>query len=392
MRIAQVAPLIESVPPPLYGGTERVVSWLTEELVAQGHEVTLFASGDSQTRARLVPGCSKALRLHPTFTEVAIPHLLMYEKLARMAREFDLVHFHSDWAGFTFSRRLSVPSVFTMHGRMDLPDLPPLLREYGEVPLVSISNSQRHPLEWANWAGTVHHGLPGDLYRYGQGKGGYLAFCGRVSAEKRLDLAIRIAQTAGMELLIAAKVDKPDYEHFDRVIKPMLNVHGVHFIGEIGDHQKTDFFGNAAALLFPIDWPEPFGLVMIEAMACGTPVIAYPRGSVPEIIDHGVTGFIVESVDEAVEAIGRLSSFDRRRCRERFEERFTARRMARDYLEVYRRLAGRQSLARTASFGAGAWSVPGLQGGHGGHAGRDATARGNWSAGHSWGRSVAWTR
>jgi len=385
MRIAQVAPLIESVPPPLYGGTERVVSWLTEELVQQGHHVTLFASGDSHTAARMVPGCPKALRLHPIFTEVAIPHLLMYERLSRMAREFDLVHFHSDWAGFTFARRLSVPSLFTMHGRMDLPDLPPLLREYSEVPLVSISNSQRRPVQWANWAGTVHHGLPHDLYRYGDGRGGYLAFCGRASAEKRLDLAITIAQKAGMDLLIAAKVDKADVEHFDRVVKPMLHVEGVHFIGEIGDRQKNAFFGSAAALLFPIDWPEPFGLVMIEAMACGTPVIAFPRGSVPEIIEHGVTGFIVESVDEAVDAIAQLPTFDRRRCRERFEQRFTARRMARDYLELYNRLGAAGAHTATSRFQPSPWNVPSRNA----QGGRSFMATNNAA---TWGRRPAWMR
>ena len=351
MRIAQVSPLIESVPPSLYGGTERVVSYLTEELVAMGHEVTLFASGDSHTSARLIPGSPKALRLHPIFSEPAVPHLLMYEKLSRMAREFDMVHFHSDWAAFTFARRLTVPSLVTLHGRLDYPDLPPLFREYADVPLVSISSSQRRPLDWANWAGTVPHGLPANLYRYSRGNGGYLAFCGRVSAEKRLALAIRIAQTAGMELLIAAKVDKADHDYFEHAIKPLLGSPGVRFIGEIGDREKNDFLGNAAALLFPIDWPEPFGLVMIEAMACGTPVIAFPRGAVPEVLEHGLTGFMVESVEAAVEAVGRLRSFDRQRCRERFEQRFTARRMAEDYLQVYRRLGARISHARTAAWG-----------------------------------------
>ena len=351
MRIAQVSPLFESVPPAYYGGTERVVSYLTEELAALGHEVTLFASGDSHTSARLVPGSPKALRLHPIFSAPAVPHLLMYERLSRMAREFDIVHFHADWAGFTFARRLPVPSIFTMHGRLDLPDLPPLFREYADVPLISISNAQRRPLDWANWAGTVYHGIPEHLYRFHAGPGRYLAFCGRISPEKRLDLAIRIAQTAGIELVIAAKVDKLDRDYFEHVIKPLLGSPGIRFIGEIGDHEKNDLFSNAAALLFPIDWPEPFGLVMIEAMACGTPVIAFPRGSVPEVVEHGLTGFIVDSVEQAVEAVGRLRTFDRRRCRERFEQRFSARRMAEDYLNVYRRFMPRIPQERTAAWG-----------------------------------------
>jgi glycosyltransferase involved in cell wall biosynthesis len=342
MRIAQVSPLYESVPPSHYGGTERVVSYLTEELVRQGHEVTLFASGDSRTSARLVPGCAQALRLHPQFQDPIVPHLIMIERAAAMARAgaFDVIHFHTDYHSFPQVRQSTVPCVTTIHGRLDLPDLGPLYREFRDVPVVSISDFQRRPQPWANWVATVHHGLPLDLYRFvgQQRRGAYVAFIGRVSREKRLDLAIQIARLARVELLIAAKVDKADREYFEREIRPLLGEPGARFIGEIGDREKNEFLGNALAMLFPIDWPEPFGLVMIESMACGTPVIAFPRGSVPEVIDHGVTGLIVNSVEEAAAALGHADSMDRRACRARFEERFISARMARDYLRVYERM------------------------------------------------------
>jgi glycosyltransferase involved in cell wall biosynthesis len=342
MRIAQVSPLYESVPPSHYGGTERVVSYLTEELVRQGHDVTLFASGDSRTAARLVPGCAKALRLHPQFQDPIVPHLIMLERVAGIARAgaFDVVHFHTDYHSFPQVRHSLVPCVTTIHGRLDLPDMGPLYREFHDVPMVSISDYQRRPQPWANWVATVHHGLPRELYSLVPRRrgGAYVAFIGRVSREKRPDLAIRISRLAGVELLIAAKVDDADREYFEREIRPLLGGPGVRFIGEIGDREKNEFLGNALAMLFPIDWPEPFGLVMIEAMACGTPVIAFPRGSVPEVIDHGVTGLIVNTVEEAAAAVGHVHALDRGACRGRFEERFTSARMARDYLRVYERL------------------------------------------------------
>lgn len=345
MRIAQVSPLYESVPPLHYGGTERVVSYLTEELVRLGHQVTLFASGDSRTRAHLVPGCERALRLNPQFQDPIVPHLVMLERVAKMARDraFDVVHYHTDYYSFPHVRQSPVPSVTTIHGRLDLPDLAPLYREFCDVPVVSISDFQRRPQPWANWVATVQHGLPKDLYtprRQGARREGreYLAFLGRVSREKRLDLAIHIARLAGVELLVAAKIDKLDHEYFEADIRPLLNGPGVRFVGEIGDRDKAGFLGGALAMLFPIDWPEPFGLVMIESMACGTPVIAFPRGSVPEVIDHGVTGLMVNSVEEAAAAVHQARTMDRDACRRRFEERFTSSRMARDYLRVYGQL------------------------------------------------------
>jgi glycosyltransferase involved in cell wall biosynthesis len=341
MRIAQVSPLYESVPPSRYGGTERVVSYLTEELVALGHGVTLFASGDSRTAARLVPGCPRALRLHPVFKDPLVPHMIMHERVVKMAasRAFDVVHFHTDYPCFPVARRVPAPCVVTIHGRLDVPDLKLVYREFAEVPLISISDAQRRAQARANWVATVYHGLPRRLCRLHEEHRGYLAFLGRVSREKRLDLAIRIAEMAGMELLIAAKVDEADREYFEAEIKGLLTGQGVKFIGEIGEDQKSDFLGGAAAMLFPIDWPEPFGLVMIESMACGTPVIAYPRGSVPEVIDEGVTGFVVGSVEEAAGAVRKvMGGFDRVACRAKFEERFTAARMARDYVQVYQRM------------------------------------------------------
>lgn len=340
MRIAQVAPLYESVPPRWYGGTERVVSWLTEQLVALGHEVTLFASADSVTRAKLVPACEKALRLDPDCIDPVAHHILMVEKVLSQAENFDLVHFHTDYLHFPTTRRQHLPCVTTLHGRLDLPDLVPLYQEFRDVPLISISDAQRKPLPWANWVGTVHHGLPADSLPMQSG-GDYLAFLGRVSPEKGIDHAIEIAIRSGMKLKIAAKIDKADRKYFEVEIKPMLDHPLIEFVGEIGNSEKADFLGNAAALLFPINWPEPFGLVMIESMACGTPVIAYPRGSVPEVIEEGISGFIVHDVDEAVEAVSRLNTFDRQTCRDHFELNFTDERMAQNYVEIYNNMIGR---------------------------------------------------
>jgi len=340
MRIAQVAPLYESVPPRLYGGTERVVSWLTEKLVALGHEVTLFASGDSVTRAQLVPVCKKALRLDPECIDPLAHHILMVERVLSQAEEFDLIHFHIDYVHFPLFRRAAVPFLTTLHGRLDIPDLVPLYKEFRDMPLVSISHAQRKPLSWANWVGTVHHGLPADALPLQEG-GDYLAFLGRVSPEKGLDQAIQIAVRSGMKLKIAAKVDRADREYFEQEIEPLLDHPLVEFIGEIGNSDKPDFLGNSAALLFPINWPEPFGLVMIESMACGTPVIAYPFGSVPEIVAEGIGGFIVSTVDEAVEAVRKLKTFDRRECRRHFEVNFSDERMARAYLQIYEKLIRR---------------------------------------------------
>ncbi len=338
MRIAQVAPLYESVPPKLYGGTERVVSYLTEELVKMGHEVTLFASGDSRTNAKLVPITKRALRLDKHCVDPIPHHVLMLEKILQSAHRFDIIHFHVDLLHFPVARRLNVPTLTTLHGRLDIPDLQNLYREFSELPFVSISNAQRKPLEWINWQGTVYHGLPTDLYHYHPKKGEYLAFIGRISPEKRPDRAIMLAKMTGLPLKIAAKVDKADREYFETVIKPMLNDPLVEFIGEIGENEKDEFLGNALALVFLIDWPEPFGLVMIEALACGTPVIAYGCGSVPEIIEHNKTGFIVNSMDEAVKAVENIDRISRRNCRRTFEMRFSAKRMAQDYLNIYRKL------------------------------------------------------
>jgi glycosyltransferase involved in cell wall biosynthesis len=351
LRIAQVSPLYESVPPALYGGTERVVSYLTEELVRAGHDVTLFASGDSRTSARLVEGAPRSLRLDAECRDPLPHHFRMLELVARESAEFDLIHFHVDYLHYPVSRRLATPNLTTLHGRLDIPDLFPLYDEFREVPLVSISDAQRLPVPRANWRATVHHGLPEDLLSLREEPGDYLAFLGRISPEKGVDRAISIALAAGMKLRIAAKVDAADREYFQTAIRPLLQNAGIEFVGEIREPDKNEFLGRAKALLFPIDWPEPFGLVMIEAMACGTPVIAWPRGSVPEVLEEGVSGFLVESEEEAVKALARLDGFDRRRCRRAFEERFTAERMAREYLEVYEALTG--SLRESAAAGAG---------------------------------------
>lgn len=337
MKIAQVSPLYESVPPQCYGGTERVVSYLTEALIDLGHDVTLFASGDSITRARLVAPCQKSLRTDSTCTDPHVPHLLMLEQVYQMAKEFDLLHFHVDYQHFSLSRRCQVPHLTTLHGRLDLPELAPLYREFSDIPLVSISAAQRQPLSFANWAGTVYHGLPTDRYPFQEKPGDYLAFLGRISPEKRVDRAIAIAQACSLPLKIAAKIDAADREYFES-IRPLLATPGVEFIGEIGEENKGAFLGGALAVLFPIDWEEPFGLVMIEALACGTPVVAFRRGSVPEVLTDGVTGYVVENAEEAVLAVRQINTIDRHICRNTFEKRFSASRMAVDYLSIYHRL------------------------------------------------------
>ena len=337
MRIAQVAPLAESVPPRGYGGTERIVSYLTEELVRQGHEVTLFASGDSITMAELVPCAKAALRLDPEIRDAVPYHMLMLEQVRRRWARFDIVHFHIDLLQFPMIGMLGVPTVTTLHGRLDLPDLVPFYRVFSDVPLVSISDAQRLPVAHANWIRTIHHGLPRNLLPFSPAASqGYLAFVGRISPEKRPDLAIEIAARAGLPLKIAAKVDRADADYWSEVIEPLVRRHpNVEFIGEINESRKAAFLGGALALLFPIDWPEPFGLVMIEAMACGTPVIAFPRGSVPEIIDHGVSGLVVHSVEEAVRAVEHAAGLDRAMVRAVFERRFSAERMAWEYVQAY---------------------------------------------------------
>jgi glycosyltransferase involved in cell wall biosynthesis len=344
MRIAEVAPLFESVPPKYYGGTERVASYLTDELVRQGHEVTLFASGDSVTKGHLVAACRRSLRLDKHCVDQLAHQILMLEHVFQRAGEFDIIHFHLDYLHFPLSRRQQITHVTTLHGRLDIPDLVPLYLEYRDMPLVSISYGQREPLHWANWEATVYHGLPADMYQFREQRGDYLAFLGRVSPEKRVDRAIEIAKQIGMPVKIAAKVDRVDQDYFEGVVKPLLRDPLVEFVGEIGDGEKEEFLGHAYALLFPIDWPEPFGLVMIEAMACGTPVIAYRSGAVPEVMEEGHTGFIVEGLEDAVEAVRRVPELSRRRCREVFEQRFTAARMAHDYIEVYRRLIKRNQI------------------------------------------------
>jgi glycosyltransferase involved in cell wall biosynthesis len=340
VRIAQVAPLYESVPPRGYGGTERVVSYLTEELIRQGHEVTLFASGDSETKAELIAACPRSLRLDPGCVDPLPHHLLLLERVFEGASAFDVVHFHCDYLHFPLSRRHLCPHLTTLHGRLDIPDLQPLYREFAGEPLVSISDAQRQPIPWANWQATVYHGIPRDLHALQERPGSYLAFLGRVSPEKRLDRAVHIARRTGMPLKIAAKIDAADRSYFKEAIQPVLKAAGTRaeFVGEVGGREKDDFLARAYALLFPIDWPEPFGLVMIEALACGTPVIAWRCGSVPEVIADGVTGFIVDSLDQAVQAVGRVPVLSRRKCRQVFEERFTAVRMTRDYVRIYRRL------------------------------------------------------
>jgi glycosyltransferase involved in cell wall biosynthesis len=353
LRIAQVAPLYESVPPKLYGGTERVVSYLTEALVAEGHEVTLFASGDSETTARLVPGCPRSLRLnnHQCIDQLA-HHFVMLEEVLERADQFEIIHFHIDYLHFPVSKLSGLVHLSTLHGRLDSPDLVPLFRKYKSMPLSSISLSQRKPLPWVNWVGNVYHGLPEDLLRLGDGRGNYLAFLGRISPEKRVDRAIEIAKQLNMPLKIAAKVDPADRVYYEREIKVLLNTPSVEFVGEINDQQKDAFLGNAWALLFPIDWPEPFGLAMIEAMACGTPTIALKRGSVPEVITNGVSGFVVNTIEEAVNAVQQAARFDRAACRAEFMKRFSAPKMAQDYAKLYETIVtGKSTAVDTAAAG-----------------------------------------
>lgn len=344
MRIAQVAPLYESVPPRLYGGTERVVSYLTEELVRQGHDVTLFASGDSVTSATLVPLCERSLRLDPSVVDPLMYHVLMLEKVLQRASAFDVLHFHIDYLHFPLSRAVGEPNVTTLHGRLDLPELALMYDEFGDMPVVSISDAQRLPLPQARWMATVHHGLPLDLYDFHPEPGGYLAFVGRISPEKRVDRAVEIARRVGMPLRVAAKVDKVDRDYFEAEIAPLFEDPLVEFVGEIGEAEKNDFLGRAHALLFPIGWQEPFGLVMLEAMACGTPVVAYRNGSTPEVVDEGVTGYLVDTIDGAARAVERVGGLSRERVRRQFEERFSAARMARDYVRVYRRIVAERRL------------------------------------------------
>jgi glycosyltransferase involved in cell wall biosynthesis len=340
MRIAQVAPLIESVPPKAYGGTERVVHYLTEALVRAGHEVTLFASGDSHATAELVPVVDRALRLHPGRPDPIVWHTLLVDRVFELADSFDVIHFHIDILQLPLARRLGTPCLTTLHGRLDLPDLKPLYRRFRQHPLASISNSQRAPLPFANWLGTVYHGLPPDLYRFHPRAQDYFAFVGRISPEKRCDRAIEIAVATGTPIRIAAKVDNADRDYFERVIEPLLDHPLVTWVGEIGDEEKDDFIGNAKALLVPVDWPEPFGLVVIEAFACGTPVVAYALGAVPELVDDGVTGFLVNDQAQAIAAARRIGEIDRAVCRAVFERRFSAEAMARGYMALYRKLIG----------------------------------------------------
>ena len=373
MRIAQIAPLFESVPPRLYGGTERVVAYLTEELVRQGHQVTLFASEDSITTAELVACAPRALRLDPGVRDPLPHHMIMLDKVRERAEEFDILHFHVDYLHFPLFRSERGRTLTTLHGRQDLVDHMPFYRRFSDMPLVSISNAQRAPLAGANFVGTVYHGLPLGLHAPSlQPRGGYLAFLGRISPEKRPDRAIAIARAAGLPLKIAAKVDKADDAYFRDIIAPMLDGGGVEFIGEINDHAKGEFLGQAAGLLFPIDWPEPFGLVMIEAMACGTPVLAFRCGSVPEIIDDGLTGRIVSDVGEAVRAIPELLKLDRKAIRARFEERFSAPRMVSDYVKIYQKMLRKHTAPEPALSSIAALSA--VANGHGSE-GSSTTAR-----------------
>ena len=339
MRIAQVAPLFESVPPKLYGGTERVVSYLTEELVRLGHEVTLFASGDSVTSARLVPSSAQALRLDAACVDQLAHQVRQLERVFKDPDEFDVMHFHIDYLHYPLSRRYRLARLTTLHGRLDIPDLVPLYREFPHEPVVSISDAQRVHIPWIAWQATVHHGLPLDLHALQPRPGSYLAFIGRFSPEKGPEEAIRIARAAAVPLKMAAKLDRTDRDYFEARVRPLLDPPASEWIGEVDEAGKGEFLGGALALLFPIDWPEPFGLVMIESMAFGTPVIAYPRGSVPEIMEDGVTGFVVPDAAAAVEAVGKVADLDRRRVRQAFEERFTVSRMAREYAELYERQA-----------------------------------------------------
>jgi glycosyltransferase involved in cell wall biosynthesis len=349
MKIAQIAPLTESVPPPLYGGTERIVSFVTEALVAAGHDVTLFATGDSRTSARLDAVWPRALRHDAGIRDRVAPHMLLLEQVRRRADAFDVLHFHMDYFSFSLFGRQSTPFLTTLHGRLDLFEQKPVFDIFGSAPLVSISNAQRHRLPRANWLDTVPYGLPEDLYRPpagAGGQGGYLAFLGRISPEKRVDRAIRVARMCGLPIRIAGKIDAADRDYFTQEIAPLFQLRGVEYIGEIADGDKAAFLGQARALLFPVDWPEPFGLVMIEAMACGTPVIGFNRGSVCEVVEHGVTGFVVEDEISAAAAVARLPGLSRETIRQRFDARFTAGRMAQHYVTLYERVIRAQKRSR----------------------------------------------
>jgi glycosyltransferase involved in cell wall biosynthesis len=352
MRIALIAPLIESVPPRLYGGTERIVSYLCEELVAQGHDVTLLASGDSQTNARLVPCCDEALRLDASIKDIFPYYMLMLDKARRMASQFDILHFHIDQFHFPVFRDLAHKTVTTLHGRQDLPDLKKLYAGFPEMPLTSISMAQRAPLPGVTFVGNIPHGLPRHLLTPTlNARGGYLAFLGRIAPEKRVDRAIEIARAVGLPLKIAAKVDRVDAEYFRTEIEPLLGEPGIEYVGEIDDRAKSRFLGEARALLFPIDWPEPFGLVLIEAMACGTPVLAFDKGAVREVVDPGITGYVVQNVGEAVCKIGSVLALDRGQVRRRFEERFSVTRMTQDYVNLYAALRERPTAVPRARAG-----------------------------------------
>jgi glycosyltransferase involved in cell wall biosynthesis len=336
MKIAQVSPLYESVPPKFYGGTERIVSYLTEELVKQGHDVTLFATGDSVTSARLISPWCCALRLQEDCKDQLVHHFKMMEMVMRESSEFDIIHYHIDYLHYSLSRRMETPHITTLHGRLDIPDLVPLYQEFNDIPVVSISDSHRKPLPGNNWISTVYHGLPGDLYKLKEKTGDYLAFIGRFSPEKGPVRAIELAIKAGIPIKMAAKIEIKDIEYYEQVVKPYLKHPLVEYVGEIGENEKNEFLGNAIGLMFLIDWPEPFGLVMIESMACGTPVIGWRNGSVPEIIDHGTSGFIVSSMEEAEKAVENIQNISRKDVRAVFERRFSAERMTEDYLRVYK--------------------------------------------------------
>jgi glycosyltransferase involved in cell wall biosynthesis len=338
MRIAQVAPLFESCPPKFYGGTERIVSYLTEELIAMGHDVTLFASGDSQSKARLIAPCKQALRFDSARPDALAYQIIQLNHVAKLADEFDVIHFHMDYLHFPLFSMEYSKTLTTMHGRLDLPHLPAVFTEFPLMPVVSISENQRLPLPLANWQATVYHGLPVDQHEPSGHNGGYLAFLGRICPEKRVDRAIEIAQITGIPLRIAAKIDPVDREYFEVYIRPLLSDPLIEYVGEIGENEKSEFLGQALALLFPIDWPEPFGLVMIEAMAAGTPVIAFRKGSVPEVVDEGVTGFIIDTMEEVERVVERAIALNPRDIRARFEQRFSVARMAQDYIAVYEAL------------------------------------------------------
>jgi glycosyltransferase involved in cell wall biosynthesis len=344
MKIAQVAPLFESVPPKLYGGTERIISYLTEELVREGHEVTLFASADSVTAARLIPGVERALRLDSRCGDHLAWHYLMFDEVFRRSDQFDVIHFHTEYLHVPLANRSDAVSMTTLHGRLDLPEVSAIYKRFSRAPLISISNSQRRPIRWANWLATVYHGLPVSLLRGHRSPGTYLSFLGRISPEKRVDRAIQIALELEIPLKIAAKVDPVDREYFEAQIKPLFSSSLVEYLGEISEQEKAEFLGNSIGLLFPIDWPEPFGLAMIEAMGCGTPVVAFNCGSVKEVVDPGVTGYIVDNISDAVRAVRSLANIDRMDCRRQFERRFTAHRMAQEYVAMYSHLLSRDNV------------------------------------------------